>query len=88
LLVSISGPGAVASGTTETYTASVETGEAPFTYQWYRDWELVSTSDTYTDIFDGDGSVDLRLDVIDARGEAASSGTSVWVSSCFPQLVC
>jgi hypothetical protein len=88
VLVSISGPGVVASGTSETYRASPDGGEAPFTYEWYRDWELVSTSDSYTDIFDGDGSVFLRLDVIDARGMAASTFLDIWVSSCLPQVVC
>ena len=88
LSTSISGPGVVASGTSETYRASVKTGEAPFTYQWYREWDLVSTSDSYTGSFDTDGIVFLRLDVIDARGMAASTHVDVWVSSCLPQVQC
>lgn len=79
---SIGGPGTVYDGTEVTFTADVATGQAPFTYRWYRDWDLVGTGSTYTDYWGGSGNVDLRLDVIDARGEADSHQKNITVSSC------
>lgn len=52
-----------------TWTAQVTRGVAPFTYRWYIDWELVSTDQSITT---GGGSMHLRLDVMDARGEGVS----------------
>lgn len=88
VMASVSGPGAVASGSTVTYTADVSAGQAPFTYQWYQDWVLVSTSDSYTEQFTGDAKIYLRLDVTDARGEVASYRKDVVVSSCDGEVIC
>lgn len=82
VIANVSGPGTILVGSSQTFTADVTAGQAPFTYQWYRDWELVGTGQSYTGTFDVGGQVDLRLDVIDARGEVDSGAKSVIVSSC------
>lgn len=86
---SISGPGMVNDGVQVTYSANVTTGQPPFTYRWYRGWELVGTGASYTDVWRGSGSVDLRLDVIDARGEADSDQRNIAISPCpFGERTC
>jgi|GEM_PF-5951615 len=82
VLANISGPGVIPVGNSQTYTADILAGEAPYTYAWYRDWELVSTSESYTDSFNAEGEVYLRLDITDARGNVDSSTKFVTVSSC------
>lgn len=82
VIANISGPGLLSVGSSATYTASLSAGQAPFTYAWYRDWELVSTSNSYTGDFDVEGEVYLRLDVTDARGEVDSSSKTVRVNPC------
>lgn len=86
---SISGPGTVNDGAQVTYSANVTTGQPPFTYRWYRGWELVGTGASYTDVWLGSGNVDLRLDVIDARGEADSDQRDIAISPCpFGERTC
>lgn len=82
VIANISGPGLLSLGSSATYSAKVTSGLAPFTYAWYRDWELVSTSISYTADFDVEGEVHLRLDVTDARGEVDSSSRTVTVNPC------
>ncbi|HYR07940.1 MAG TPA: hypothetical protein VEQ60_09235 [Longimicrobium sp.] len=82
VVTSISGPSLLPLGSSATFRANVTAGQAPFTYEWYRDWELVSTSASYTGSFHEDGQVYLRLDVTDARGEADSFSRFVTVSAC------
>jgi hypothetical protein len=82
VVTNISGPGLLPLGSSATFKANVTAGQAPFTYEWYRDWELVSTSASYTATFHEDGQVYLRLDVTDARGEADSFSRFVTVSAC------
>lgn len=89
LSASISGPGTVNDGVEVTYTANVTTGQPPYTYRWYREWGLVGTGASYTDVWRGSGSVDLRLDVIDARGEADSDQRDITISTCpFGERTC
>ncbi|HEX8691218.1 MAG TPA: hypothetical protein VF746_02160 [Longimicrobium sp.] len=85
--VTIGGPGTVLSGSTATWTADVTAGEPPFTYRWYRDWELVGTEAAYSEEVGGEGRVELRLDVYDSRGEATSLSKSVYVTGC-QQVIC
>jgi hypothetical protein len=85
--VTIGGPGTVLSGSTATWTADVTAGEPPFTYRWYRDWELVGTEAAYSEEVGGEGRVGLRLDVYDSRGEATSTSKSVYVTGC-RQVIC
>jgi hypothetical protein len=85
--VVIRGPGTVLSGSTATWTADVTAGEPPFTYRWYRDWELVGTEAAYSEEAGGEGRVGLRLDVYDSRGEATSMSKSVYVTGC-QQVIC
>ncbi|HEV2149397.1 MAG TPA: hypothetical protein VGR37_18485 [Longimicrobiaceae bacterium] len=80
--IAMQGPGTVAPGSTVTYQAAVTTGTEPFTYRWYEDWDLVGTDQTYTTTVPGDGSIELRVDVTDARGEAASRVRVITVNSC------
>lgn len=82
VLAWISGPGLVSSGATATYTANVTAGTPPFTYRWYLDWEPVGTSSSYTTTLWGPSEAELRLDVIDARGEAVSRTRLIEVSEC------
>lgn len=86
--LSVGGPGTVASGSTVTWTANVTAGEPPFTYRWYRDWEMVGTEPSYTEEVNGEGTLKLRLDVRDARGEAASYTKQVLISNCGTQVSC
>lgn len=77
----ISGPAMVWSGESYTWTAAVSQGVAPFTYRWYRDWDLVGTGPSYSE--DSAGSdMTLRLDVVDARGEADSHTITVHGNVC------
>lgn len=87
--MTLQGPGTVESGSTVTYTAEVTAGEPPFTYQWYQDWEPVGTESSYTTTLTGAGStVELHVDVTDARGEAASKWKPVSITDCGTQRVC
>lgn len=81
LVASISGPGIVQERGTYTWSASISTGLPPYTYRWYRDWELVGTQSTYTGLAGGD-TLHLRLDVRDARGEVDSHSRNVLVNRC------
>ena len=82
----ISGPAMVWNGESHTWTATVMQGVAPFTYRWYRDWELVETGASHTDT--GSGSdMTLRLDVVDARGEADSHTVTVLGNACDPGVL-
>lgn len=89
VLASISGPGMVSSGSGATYTAKVTTGSAPFRYRWYLDWDSVGSGSSYTTTFWEGGRSELRLDVIDSRGEAASTLKLVTINECTDgQKVC
>lgn len=80
---SIGGPGFVSSGTRVTYTANVITGSPPFTYRWYVNWTPVGTgSSSYSHTFWGSSRSEVRLEVIDSRGEAVSKLKFVNVSDC------
>lgn len=59
----------------QAYTVRVIQGVAPFTYRWFRDWEEISTDET---VFPEPGKMQLRLDVVDARGHATSVLENVW----------
>jgi hypothetical protein len=69
-----------------TWSAKITQGVPPYQYRWYRDWELVSTSSSYSDI--GADSMLLRLDVIDARGEVDSYSKVVVVNTCGGEYLC
>lgn len=82
----ISGPAMVWSGESYTWTAAVRQGVAPFTFRWYRDWELVETGPSYTEESLG-SDMTLRLDVVDARGEADSHTITVRGNACDPGVL-
>lgn len=87
LIASILGHASVQPHSTYTWRANVTTGQPPFTYRWYRDWDLVSTDDTYSGPA-GWGEWHLRLDVHDARGEAVSTTRWIRVAECGDARVC
>lgn len=88
LFASIIGPSAVWEDETHTWTADVAGGTDPYTYEWYRDGQLVSTLGSYTGTA-GSSDFDLELDVEDADGEVASDFLHVTVTTCPPpQLEC
>lgn len=78
----IGGPSLVSSGSSVTYTANVTAGTPPFQYRWYLDWDSVGTESAYTPTLTGGGEVELRLDVTDARGEAASRVKVITINEC------
>lgn len=82
VVATISGPAAIPDVGAYTWTASVSQGVPPFTYRWYRDWEPVGSEASYTDEGGAAAEMELRLDVHDARGYAASSTRRVTVTHC------
>jgi hypothetical protein len=60
----ISGPDVPVSGSIGTWTGSVSGGSAPYTYAWYKNGELVSTSSSYSANV-GSSEFGLRLVVTD-----------------------
>jgi hypothetical protein len=88
VISAIRGPGTAASGSTVTWEADVSAGEPPFTYRWYKDWKLVGNQSSFSTEIGGSGWTELRLDVVDSRGEAASRLKKVWVSGCGKALSC
>lgn len=77
----ISGPSTIHETETHTWSANVLTGVPPFTYQWYQDWNLVSTDASVT-LSGSANDMLLRLDMTDARGHAVSSSTPIYVTHC------
>lgn len=61
---SIAGPDVPLSGTDGTWSASVNGGTSPYSYAWYRNGDLVSTSSTYSANV-GSAEFGLRLVVTD-----------------------
>ena len=53
------------------WLAGASYGTEPYTYRWYRNGALVSTTADYTAGMNGASSFDLRLDVTDAIGRLA-----------------
>jgi hypothetical protein len=79
VMVNLLGPDAVVRGGSGTWHADVTSGTPPFQYYWYRDWNLVGYGSSYT-ADAGEGSlIDLRVDVFDAEGHAASATKQVSV---------
>jgi hypothetical protein len=87
VVASISGPSIVVPGATHTWSASVTSGQAPFQYRWYVDWDLVGSDASYTGPAPGDTTL-IRLDVTDARGEVDSHTKRVVVDYCDGAKVC
>lgn len=84
----IVGPPLVPSYTSQTWTANVTGGKAPFTYGWYRDGALVSTSTSYTGNTGGN-DFQLQLNVADALGGTSSDVLDVMINYCPPpQITC
>jgi hypothetical protein len=77
LSVSIWGPSNPPAYTTQTWSAAVSNGTAPFSYTWYRDGVLLGeTSNTYTeDVYDT--GFQLQVIVTDATGASVTSSLSV-----------
>jgi hypothetical protein len=83
---SLSGPAYTLTSQTYTWSANVTQGVPPFTYRWYRDWELISTASS---ISTTGADMHLRLDVIDSRGHGVSDVMRVISSECTgSELVC
>ena len=77
LAVSIWGLSNPPVNTTQTWTAGVADGTGPYSYAWYRDGALASTTATYTeDIYDTT-SFQLQLVVTDATGASVISTLQV-----------
>jgi len=90
VIARIDGPSIVLPNTAYTWTAVVSGGKAPFTYGWYRNGALVSTSSTYNGN-SGSSDFQLQLQVSDALGGGSSSTllVQIWNSPCPPpQLSC
>jgi hypothetical protein len=86
VVASISGP-IVEPGASYTWSASISSGQAPFQFRWYVDWDLVGTEASYTGPAPGDTTL-IRLDVTDARGEVDSHTKRVVVNYCDGAKVC
>ncbi len=68
---SILGPTEIAPLAVCSWLAGASYGTEPYTYRWYRNGALVSTTADYTAGMNGASSFDLRLDVTDAIGRLA-----------------
>lgn len=80
VIATIFGYNWVPANSTQTWTAVVSGGKAPFTFAWYRDGVLVSSSSSYTGNT-GTSHFQLRLDVSDARGDTSSDVHAVFIGS-------
>jgi hypothetical protein len=74
--VGISGNSYPPANSYQTYSASVTSGSAPFTYQWYIDGYPVS-NDSYYEVYVDTSPFTLSVTVTDATG--AQTGSSLWV---------
>lgn len=54
-----------------TWTASIQGGTAPFTYQWYRDAYPAGTAASHTEHIDERADFKLRLEIRDSTGKTA-----------------
>lgn len=79
----ISGPPIVPANVNQTWNAIISGGKAPFTYAWYRNGVLVSTSSSFTGNT-GWSNFQLQLNVSDALGGSDSDAMEVQVSLCPP----
>jgi hypothetical protein len=73
---SISGPDVPLSGSSGTWSGSASGGTGPYSYTWYRNGELVSTSSSYSSNV-GSSEFGLRLQVTDQT--ASTRWTDFWV---------
>jgi len=86
--VDISGPPAVYAGTTRTWTASVQAGQSPYAYQWFKNGSLVGTGPSVT-LAAGFSDFLLRLHVTDADGSSGTAELEVVMLYCTPpQIQC
>lgn len=76
VVASIIGPDVPTSGSTGSWSGSVSGGSAPYSYAWYRNGDLVSTSSTYSANV-GSAEFGLRLVVTDQT--ASVRWTDYWV---------
>jgi subtilisin len=79
--VDIGGPTVVNASSYCSWWASVSGGTPPFTYEWTRDWAVVSTSEWYNATTPG-GNFTLTLSVTDANNQTGVK--QIWVSEASP----
>jgi hypothetical protein len=73
---SISGPDLPLNGEYGSWSASASGGTTPYSYAWYRNGELVSTSSSYADYV---GSSEFGLRVVVTDNATSSRWTDYWV---------
>lgn len=62
-----------------TWTAGIQGGTAPFTYQWYRDGYPAGTGSSHTEHIDERVDFKLRLEIRDSTGKTAIGERSIRV---------
>jgi hypothetical protein len=90
VIARIDGPTIVLPYENYTWNAIVTGGKAPFTFTWYRDGLLVSTSSSYTGNSEA-SDFQLLLNVSDALGGTSSDTmmVQIWTNPCPPpQIIC
>lgn len=80
-LTTIEGPRDVSPNVTETWTAGIDGGRSPYTYEWYRDGIQVDTDDTYT-ANTGDADFQLELYVTDQNEQQGAD--TLYVNVTYP----
>jgi hypothetical protein len=87
--LSLVGPSATQAYNTDTWTANVSGGTAPYSYAWYVDGVLQSGATSNTFSYANDGSnFTVSVTVSDALGRAVSGSEDVLVSNCGQQIIC
>ncbi|PYB68153.1 hypothetical protein DMB44_05380 [Thermoplasma sp. Kam2015] len=68
-------------GYAETFTASGSGGLSPYTYEWVLDGNVISTSASFTYVFNAVGTYTVTVKMTDANGYTVSSNVTVDVVS-------
>jgi pimeloyl-ACP methyl ester carboxylesterase len=89
MTMSLTGPTLTQPNYTDTWTANVSGGTAPYNYAWYVNGVLQSGATSNTFSYTNDGSnFSISVTVTDAAGHSTSAETDVTVNACGQQIIC
>lgn len=89
MTLSLTGPTLTQPYYTDTWTAEISGGSAPYTYSWYLDGMLQSGTTGNSFSYTNDGSnYSVSVTVTDALGRSASAEQDVTVNACGQQIIC
>lgn len=66
--------------TRQVWTADPTGGTAPYSYRWYREWDLVGSESSYSAFIDSPADFQIRLEMIDANGRKTADYIYVYPS--------